>query len=276
MRRGRCADRRAAPPESRPTSPPPYSSTAPTAKKRQRRRASPSGRCPTTRRREGGPARIRSEPAPPSTISFPPGSATEADFVNANGSVPMRRTATGSTACRAGRNADGRRSSPSGLSSSPGAAPATPVRPYCHTIAFVRGSTTITRWFQSSVAAMKPFGRRTASDGLSSRSGPLGLPNDHVTRPERVTSTILPGSVNAATRTRPFGSSCASDGYATGRADRPVEPPVRPEPVDPAADLRDEETAVAERRVAVRAREAARRVVHARTAEDAPGPASRA
>ena len=143
---------------------------------------------------------------------------------------------TGSTTCRAGRKADGRRSSPSGLSSSPGAAPATPVRPYCQTIAFVRGSTRITRWFQSSVAAINPFGRRTASDGLSSRSGPVELPKDHVTRPERVTSTILPGSVKAATRTRPFGSSCASDGYETGeRIDhssrpsgprRSIQPPI--------------------------------------------------
>src|ERR687888_500322 len=55
------------------------------------------------------------------------------------------------------------------------------------------------------------------------------------------------------------------------RADRPHQPAVRVEPVDPAGrpDLRHEEAAAGKRRVAVRAREAAGRVVEAAAAEDA-------
>ncbi len=53
------------------------------------------------------------------------------------------------------------------------------------------------------------------------------------------------------------------------RADRPEQVPGRAEPVDPAADLGHEEAAVRERRVSVRARETARRVVHAAAAEHA-------
>ena len=94
----------------------------------------------------------------------------------------------------------------------PDAVPATPSWPYDQTIRLVLGSITITRWCQSSVTAIMPFGQRTASEGRSSAPGPELGPYVQTIRPEAVISSTRPGVSKPATRMFPSGSSWASDG----------------------------------------------------------------
>ena len=68
----------------------------------------------------------------------------------------------------------GARSTPSGLLRKPSALPAWPLWPYCQTILFVRGSTTMTRSLRSSLASTSPLGRGSASEGWSSCWPALG------------------------------------------------------------------------------------------------------
>ena len=66
------------------------------------------------------------------------------------------------------------------------------------------------------------------------------------------------------------GEQLRVGGVGHRRADRPEQATRGSEPVDPASDLGHQQPAVRERRVAVRAREPARRVVGAAAAEHAP------
>ena len=75
---------------------------------------------------------------------------------------------------------------------------------------------TTTRWCQSSVTAIMPFGQRTAREGRSSEPGPDDGPYVHTIRPRGVISSTRPGVSKPATRMSPFGSSWASDGYVVG------------------------------------------------------------
>ena len=50
-----------------------------------------------------------------------------------------------------------------------------------------------TRWFQSSVTAIVPFGNASARDGRASEPGPDDGPYVHRMRPWGVMTSILPG-----------------------------------------------------------------------------------
>ena len=116
------------------------------------------------RRFPGTPAMIWDDDVPltnpPRATTLPLGSATAESREVATGRDPTRAIVSAGTlvrvwvTCEPARRLTnaackavlaGRKSIPSGLSRYPGAADATSVCPYCHTIRFVRGSITTTR-----------------------------------------------------------------------------------------------------------------------------------
>ncbi len=117
--------------------------------------------------------------------------------------------------------------------------------PYCQTIFRLRIDDD-DRWCQSSVTAIIPFGQRTASDGRSSDPARRG-PYVQTICPRRRELVDAARRVEPATRMLPSGSSCASDGYVVGVRTRVDEAAPAVEPVDPAADLGDEDAAVGKR-----------------------------
>ena len=133
----------------------------------------------------------------------------------------------------------------------------------------VRRSTRTTRWRQSSFTATSPLGSLIASDGRSSRFLPRrGAEGPgHAARPRHLDHAAR--GRERANEDVAVRKELRVGGIGEGRPNRPDESSGAVEPIDPAADLRHQDAAVREWRVAVRAREPAGRVVDATPAEHA-------
>ena len=234
--------------------PPPKMYALPIPRALPPRRGSSTGRRATSRSRAGFPSSTSSEDdpptRPPAASTRPSGSATAARRDTGCGSEPMRRTRSAalSSASRllvrheVGR---GKQVDPVRLVEEP--APRVRPRPCGRTATRSASSAGRSRSRGGCSHRSRRSGRSASARRATALPGGPARSRRRTTTstaPRRFTITIFPGSVKLATSTCPSGSSCASDGYGDRRADRPEEVPRRPEPVDPAADLGDEQAAV--------------------------------